>query len=163
MDPQECRDRFARHLAEETELLTALEQQLVHEHELLVTNDIEGLESVGTARQQTIARLLRVHDERGKLCKTRGLTSDAGGFAALLAWCDPQGSMAAAQGECATHAQRCREQNERNGALVTARLKRVGGMLGMITGESAPNTYQSRTSARSPAYASAGRMLSTSA
>lgn len=163
MDPQECRERFARHLADETELLGTLEQQLLSEHDLLVANDIEGLECASSLRQQTIARLLRVHEERGRLCKARNLAPDASGFAALLAWCDPEGSLATAQGGCAIHAERCRAQNERNGALVTARLKRVGGMLGMISGETTPGTYQPRATARTSAFATAGRMVSISA
>ena len=163
MEPQECRDRFARHLAEETELLQTLEQQLQHEHELLVANDIEALESASTVRQQTIARLLRVHEERAGLCKMRNLPRDAAGFASLLAWCDPTGSLAGAQGLCATHAERCRAQNERNGALVLARLKRVDGMLGLITGQNALHTYQPRTTARPSPYITAGRMVSISA
>jgi flagellar biosynthesis/type III secretory pathway chaperone len=162
LDPKDCRERFARHLADETALLKLLEEQLHREHELLAANDIEELEMAGVARQQSVARLLRVHDERSNLCRARNLAPDEKGFAALLSWCDPEGSLAAAQAECATHARRCREQNERNGALVTARLNRVGGMLGMIAGEPAAGTYQSRTSTRTATFA-AGRMLSTSA
>jgi len=163
LELQACRERFARHLAEETELLAVLEQQLVREHEMLVANDVEGLEKAGGLRQQTVARLLRVHDERRALCRARDLDADAGGFATLLAWCDPQGTLAAPQARCAVHAQRCREQNERNGALVTARLKRVGGMLGMLGGANAAGTYQPRTSGRAPALLAAGRMVSTQA
>ena len=163
MDPQQCREQFARHLANETELLGVLEQQLLSEHELLVANDIEKLEVASTTRQQTIARLLRIHEERGRLCRARDLSPDAAGFSALLAWCDPEGTLAAAQGDCATHAERCRAQNERNGALVTARLKRVGGMLGMISGEPATDTYKPRAAAQASAFATTGRMVSISA
>lgn len=163
MEPQACREQFARHLADETDLLIALEQQLRREHELLTANDIEGLENASGTRQQTVARLLRLDDERRGLCRVRNLAQDTGGLAALLAWCDPTGSLATAQARCATHAQRCREQNERNGALVTARLNRVSGMLGMIAGDNPARTYQPRLGARAPAFPTAGRMVSTSA
>ncbi len=162
LDPKDCRERYARHLADETALLKLLEEQLQQEYALLAANDIEGLDKAGTARQQSVARLLRVHDERISLCRARSLQPDEKGFAALLAWCDPAGSLAEAQAHCATHARRCREQNERNGALVAARLNQVGGTLGAIAGKPDAGTYQSRTSVRAPAY-SAGRMLSTSA
>jgi len=163
LEPHACRERFARHLADETELLIVLEQQLLREHEMLVEDDIEGLESAGGLRQQTVARLLRVHDERRELCRARNLDADDGGFATLLAWCDPQGSLASAQERCALHAQRCRRQNEHNGALVNARLKRVSGMLGMLGGPNAARTYQPRTAGRASAFATAGRMVSTQA
>lgn len=163
MEPQDCRERFARCLADETGLLASLEQQLRHEHELLVANDIDGLSAANGARQQTVARLLRVHDERASLCRARNLPADVNGLAQLLAWCDPAGSLAEPQSRCAMQAQRCREQNERNGVLVTARLNRVGGMLDMIAGENNADTYQPRAAAVSPAITAAGRLLSTSA
>jgi flagellar biosynthesis/type III secretory pathway chaperone len=164
MEPQACREQFARHLADEVALLVSLEQQLLREHELLTANDIDGLEKASGARQQTVARLLRLDDERRGLCRIRKLAPDNAGLAALLAWCDPTGSLAAAQALSATHAQRCREQNERNGALVTARLNRVNGMLDMIEGSNPASTYQARAGVRAAAFQQpAGRMVSTSA
>jgi flagellar biosynthesis/type III secretory pathway chaperone len=163
LDPQACRERYARHLADETTLLTQLEVQLQREHELLATNDIEGLETASPVRQQTVARLLRVNEERSALCRSRNLAADAYGFAKLLAWCDPEGSLAEAQQKCADHAQRCRAQNERNGALVTARLNRIGGMLGMLGTADSGRTYEPRGGARTPTLPTAGRMISTSA
>jgi flagellar biosynthesis/type III secretory pathway chaperone len=164
MHLQACREQFARHLSDETELLINLEQQLRHEHELLSSNDIEGLEQASGMRQQTVTRLLRLDEERRGLCRVRNLPSDATGLAELLAWCDPAGSLAAAQALCATHAQRCRDQNERNGALVTARLNRVSGMLDMMEGSNPASTYQPRNSGtRVPSSQPAGRMVSTSA
>ncbi len=163
MQPQACREKFARHLADEIELLGVLEQQLGHEHELLASNDVEGLDKASTARQQTVANLLRLDDERRGLCRVLNLAPDREGLAALVAWCDPQGSLASGQAECATRAQRCREQNDRNGALVSARLTRVSGMLGMIAGgDTRANTYQPHNAARAGSQA-AWRMVSTSA
>jgi flagellar biosynthesis/type III secretory pathway chaperone len=163
LNPDACRERFAHALADETALLVALEEQLRREHELLVANDIEGLEAAGSLRQQTVARLVRVHEDRAGLCRARGHDTDGPGFAQLLAWCDPSGTLADAQALCAVHAQRCREQNERNGALVNARLNRVGGMLGMITGRSDAGTYRPGAPLGTSALAPAGGMISTSA
>jgi flagellar biosynthesis/type III secretory pathway chaperone len=163
LDPADCRDQFARQLAEETALLKVLEEQLRGEHALLVANDVEGLEHAGAARRESVARLLRIHDARNRLCRARRLAPDAQGLAALLAWCDPEGSLARAQAEGAMHARRCREQNERNGALVAARLNRIGSMLGMIAGQPDRETYRPHAAVRAVALAAAGRMLSTSA
>ncbi len=164
MQPQACREKFARHLADEIQLLEVLEQQLTHEHQLLVTNDVEGLDKASGARQQTVAQLLRLDDERRGLCRVRNLAPDRTGLAALLAWCDPQGSLAVPQAECAVRAQRCRDQNDRNGALVSARLTRVSGMLGMISGtDTRSNTYQPHSAARNAGSQPVSRMVSTSA
>jgi flagellar biosynthesis/type III secretory pathway chaperone len=164
MQPQAVREKFARHLADEIQLLEVLEQQLRHEHELLTTNDVEGLDKASGARQQTVAQLLRLDDDRRGLCRVRNLEPDREGLAALLTWCDPEGSLAVAQAECATRAQRCREQNDRNGALVSARLTRVSGMLGMIAGgDTKANTYQPHSAARGNGSQPVSRMVSTSA
>lgn len=161
MEQQACHAQLARLLAEEAALLGQLERQLQAEHELLKNNDVDGLDQAGTARQDTIAKLLRIEDERRNLCRTMGRGNDRTALAALFAWCDPQGSLAAPQSACAELAGRCRAQNERNGALVTARLKRVTGMLDVLADGTNTRTYQPRTT-RFAAPAS-GRMVSISA
>ena len=161
MDQSTCRARLARLLAEETAALSQLEQQLQHEHELLATNDVEGLEQAGECRQQTIGKLLRLEDDRRALCRQLGHDLDRDGLALLFTWCDSQGTLAAAQAACTELAGRCRKQNERNGALVTARLTRVTGMLDMLGDNAAPRTYDQRF-ARAAAVP-AGRMVSVSA
>jgi flagellar biosynthesis/type III secretory pathway chaperone len=161
VDQHACRAHLARLLTDEAALLAQLDRQLLAEHELLKSSDVDGLEQAGSARQDTISRLMRIEDERTHLCRMLGRGSDKTGLAALFAWCDPQGGLATAQSECAQLAARCRVQNERNGALVTARLKRVTGMLDMLADGSTPRTYQPRASH----YAAppAGRMVSISA
>ncbi len=162
MQPQACRDQFAHLLAEETTLLTALEQQLQREHQHLAGNDVDGLERAGGERQQTVARLLRLEDERRDLCRLLGQSPDQAGMAALLTWCDPSGSLAGAQAESTALATRCRSQNERNGALVTARLTRVTSMLELVGANAGSRTYGPQ-SARAASAAPAGRMVSVSA
>ncbi len=80
----------------------------------------------------------------------------------LLAWADPQGSLKARMAECSKGAARCRELNDRNGALVLARMKRVEGLLGALTGQraEAPATYGPKGSYATPR---AGRVLTTEA
>jgi flagellar biosynthesis/type III secretory pathway chaperone len=161
VEPHACRAQLARLLTEESALLTQLDRQLQGEHEILSTNDVDRLEQAGAARQDTIARLLRLEDERRNLSRLLGRGADRIDLAAMMAWCDPQGSLAAAQSECTQLAGRCRAQNERNGALVTARLKRVTGMLDMLADNTTPGTYQPR--ATRYAAAPSGRMVSVSA
>jgi flagellar biosynthesis/type III secretory pathway chaperone len=164
MEPQACLTQLSRLLVDETSLLGALAQQLQREHELLVANDVEGLDQAADARQKSVVALSRLDQERRSLCRLLGYSADHLGLAALFKWCDPTGSLATAHAAASNQAQRCREQNDRNGALVNARLNRLSGMLDMLNGNSAGNrTYESRGANRSPAGITAGRMVSTSA
>lgn len=163
MDPQSCLAQLARLLSDEARLLASLESQLQHEHELLRTDDMDGLEAASGARQQSITNLLRLDDERRALCRAKGYPADQAGLAALLAWCDPNGTLAGQHSHCAGQAQKCRAQNDRNGALVTARLRRVSGMLDMLTVNNTPRTYQPGALGASRTSLPAGRMVSISA
>ena len=58
--------------------------------------------------------------------------TDLEGIKGVVLWCDPQRSLLPALQDCVARAARCREQNDMNGVLVGARLKRVAGMLGML-------------------------------
>jgi flagellar biosynthesis/type III secretory pathway chaperone len=163
MDAAACRSQLDRLLRDETSLLSLLETQLDAEHGLLKSNDIDGLDQAGSARQDTVQRLLRVDDERRQLTRLLGKGDDPLAMSALLKWCDPQGSLAEAYSRCATQAQRCREQNTRNGALVAARLARVSETLRHIN----PVPTTGRTYAPGPGSNAtrleAGRMVQTRA
>ncbi len=165
MDPKDCRTQLSRLLADETSHLVVLQQQLLAEHVLLVANDVERLEQAAHARQETITRLLRLDDERRSLCRMLGKSPDLAGLSAVLAWCDPQGTLSQAHAECARHAQLSRDQNDRNGILVNARMNRVSGMLDLLNAGNATNTrtYEARGASRGATAPPAGRMLSTSA
>jgi flagellar biosynthesis/type III secretory pathway chaperone len=163
MDAASCRSQLHRLLRDETSLLTLLQQQLESEHGLLTSNDIDALDRAGAARQDTVQRLLRVDDERRQLAGLLGKGRDNPAMAGLLAWCDPEGSLAEAYAQCAAQAQHCRDQNTRNGALVAARLARVSDTLRHIT----PAAAGTRTYAPSPAAnaprVETGRMVQTRA
>lgn len=142
MDPSVCREHLAKLIDEEANALTRLEGLLDQEHEHLVANDIEGLDRAGEARQACIGELVRVEDDRRTLCRMLNLPADRTGLARMLAWCDPGATLQARIAECAERAGRCRDLNDRNGALVTARLKRVEGLLDVITGrQGQPKVY----------------------
>ena len=142
MDPGVCREHLQKLLAEELNALTQLQALLDREHDLLVANDVDGLDAAGESRQVCVGELLRVEDERRSLCRMMNVPTDAQGLERLLRWCDPSNTMQRRFGECAERAARCRELNERNGALVTARLKKVEGMLDVLTGRAnQPKVY----------------------
>jgi flagellar biosynthesis/type III secretory pathway chaperone len=164
MDAVACRSQLERLLRDETSLLHVLEQQLETEHALLKANDIEGLEQAGSARQDTVMRLVRLEDERRQLCRMLGQDPGPEGVSAVLRWCDPQGGLAGAYQECSAQAQRCRESNERNGALVAARLQKVSSMLGALTPANASSgLYGPRGASDTAGRGNAGRVLTVRA
>jgi len=145
MQPGPCREQFAQLLSDELAGLTELAALLEHEHELLVANDVTALESAMHARQGCVTRIMKVDEERRSLCRMLGYAADLPGMERLLRWCDPQATLAARWSECAARTVKCRELNDRNGALVSARLKRVQALLGVLIGRGREsNTYGRR-------------------
>ena len=136
MDPALTRDQFSRLLEDEARTLANLEALLGREHEILVRNEsAEVLEEACAARQLRMGALLRIQDERRGLLKMLGRSPDNAGIDAVMQACDPAGSLRSRWQQCAVAAGRCREINDRNGALVQARMKRVEGMLEVLTGQ----------------------------
>jgi flagellar biosynthesis protein FlgN len=153
MEARHCRELLDNLVGDELTALTRLEELLEREHTLLVNNDIEEFERAGEQRQACVTTLLRIEDERRNLCRMSNVTADMHGLQQLLGRCDPTRSLQARWAECAERATRCRNSNERNGALVSARLKRVEGLLETLTGRAGqPKIY-----AKQGGYQAAGR------
>jgi flagellar biosynthesis/type III secretory pathway chaperone len=146
VDPALTRDHLARLLAEENTALVEFETLLDREHAALASRDIDALEALADARQSSITRLLKLEDERRAVCSMHGYATDLSGLSRLIAWCDPQRTLARHYEECSARARKCRELNDRNGLLVGAHIKRVTGLLGAISGQgAAPPAYGPRT------------------
>jgi flagellar biosynthesis/type III secretory pathway chaperone len=142
VDAAVCREHLAKLINEESKALVRLEGLLDQEHEYLEANDIEALDRAGEARQACIGDLIRVDDDRRTLCRMMNMPIDKTGLERMLKWCDPNQSLQPRIAECAERAGRCRNLNDRNGALVTARLKRVEGLLEVVTGRAGqPKVY----------------------
>ena len=156
-----CREALASILSTEVTQLTELGTLLDREHELLVANDIEKLEAVMAERQVSVGKLLSAEEERRNLCRMHGRGVDGAGVLQLMGWCDPHGTLRSRWEQCVQGATRCRELNDRNGALVMARMKRVETLLTAITGQ----PREVPTYGPKGAYASArsGRVLATEA
>jgi flagellar biosynthesis protein FlgN len=132
-----CREHLEKLIVAETDVLGRLEQLLEQEHDIICKNEIDALERAGDARQACIVELARIQDERRTLCRMLDVPQDQHGLERLLKWCDPSSKLQQRWATCADGARRCRDANERNGALVSARLKRVEGLLGVLTGRPA--------------------------
>ena len=139
--PADVQRHVARILGEEARLLGELEQLLRSEAEVLRGDDAEAIERIGSSRHQCVDALTALEAERSDACRLIGGSGGRGDFERLLAWCDPSRRLYVRwQGNLAV-ARRCKEQNDRNGAVVTARLNRVRQLLTQLRGAPPPNTY----------------------
>jgi flagellar biosynthesis protein FlgN len=134
VDPGVCREHLTTLLREESALLAELEELLQRESGILESSDIQALETTTRARQERVGALARIEEQRRSLCALHGFSADRAGLEGLMAWCDSQATLLPRLRECAERAVRCRDLNDRNGIIVGAKLKRVEGMLGALTG-----------------------------
>jgi flagella synthesis protein FlgN len=148
MDPEVCREHLAEILTDEVGLLGELRALLERESEVLGTRDAVAVEMTVIARQDRMSALTRLEEQRRALCSLHGFSADRIGLEHLMMWCDPEGSLVSRLRECAKGAAACRELNDRNGTLVNAKLRRVEGLLGAMTGRPATpaDTYSARGS-----------------
>jgi flagellar biosynthesis/type III secretory pathway chaperone len=146
VDPQQCAGLLARLIEEESKTLAELAVLLEHEHDLLArSGSVEALEDACEARQICMGTLLRIQDERRGLLRLLGLPDAPASFDALLAGCDADGTLRRRWTATLDQARLCRELNDRNGALVSAKMRRVQGLLHVLTGQpAAPSLYEAQ-------------------
>lgn len=141
MNLQQCREPLTRLINEEGRTLDELAALLEREHALLVANgNVDALEDACEARQICMGTLLRVQDERRGMLRLLSLPDNLASLDRILAACDADGSLRALWVKTLDAARRCRELNDRNGALVNARMRRVEGLLNVLTGRRASPT-----------------------
>jgi flagellar biosynthesis protein FlgN len=145
MDQNTCRAKFGRLIQEETVAMGELAVLLEREFTYLKDSEVQALGQAMRERQQCVARILKVDDERRELCRALGRPCDLKGLQGLIAWCDPQGSLAVAWADCTSVATKCRSLNDRNSAMAGARLQNVQARLGvLIDGRRETVTYGPR-------------------
>lgn len=132
MKQDECRETLRRLMAEENDALNELSVLLEREHEHLQSNDVAALDSAARDRQRCVSRIMRVDEERRNLCTDLDYPLTPQGLEGLIRWCDAEGVLSGGWAACAAAAARCRELNDRNGALVAARLQHVQARLGTL-------------------------------
>jgi flagellar biosynthesis protein FlgN len=161
MEPAKCRETLGRLISDEGRALNELSGLLEREYVFLEANDVVSLEGATRERQRCVSRIFRVDEERRRLCSDLGYSLDLPGLEKLLRCCDPKGMLATGWADCSAAAARCRSQNDRNGALVGARLKHVQARLGTLIESRRENvTYGPRGAY---AQAAAGRVVAIEA
>ena len=141
VQPDDVRTHAAALITEEATLLARLESLLAHESTVLRGNDTAAIERIGANRHDCTASLSRLATERDHSCRLLSYQPGRAGFERLLQWCDATGNLAQRWRSNLDHARRCRDLNDRNGALVAVKLNHVQTMLGALRGEVAEPVY----------------------
>ncbi len=161
MEQEACREQLAKIMANETRLLSELAQLLDREHACLEGEDAAALEKTAQERQRCVSAIYRCDEERRALCRNTNRPENLQGLQDLMRWCDPKGTLAPGWAQCSAAAANCRKLNDRNGALVNARLKHVQGRLGvLIEGRRDSVTYGRRGNDAQP---TGSRLVATKA
>jgi len=121
-------------LAEEATLLASLEALLGQETEALRDDELPAIERIGAERHRCVDALMRIDSERRTACRLLGLGDDRPRFEELLDQCDRSVALKRLWHTGLEAAARCKDRNERNGAIVAAKLRRVEALLVTVRG-----------------------------
>ncbi|HWW20387.1 MAG TPA: flagellar protein FlgN [Steroidobacteraceae bacterium] len=148
----DVRQHLSRILAEEAQLLAELESVLERETDILVGDDAQAIQNIGSNRHRCVDALSRLGVERTDTGRMLCFGADATGLDQLFEWADPSKALHARWSVNLELARRCKAINDKNGAIVAAKLNRVQKLLGQLRGVNPAPVYSSRASR----YASLG-------
>jgi flagellar biosynthesis/type III secretory pathway chaperone len=141
VQPDDVRAHAAALITEEATLLGKLATLLAHESTILRGDDSAAIERIGANRHDCTAALSRLATERDHSSRLLSFKPGRAGFEQLLQWCDATGNLSRRWRTNLDHARRCRDLNDRNGALVAVKLNHVQTMLGALRGDVAEPVY----------------------
>jgi flagellar biosynthesis protein FlgN len=132
--PAAVRAHLAQLLTEEGALLVQLEALLARETQVLRSADTDAIEQIGATRQECTSALARLAAERDLTCRQLAPAGAAAELERVFAWCDAGGALARQWHGNLAQARRCRDLNERNGAIVAVKLNHVHSLLAALRG-----------------------------
>lgn len=142
MDHLATRQLASRLIGEERTLLERFAQLLEREAAALRTDEVAVIEGAGADRQECSSALLGLDEERRNACRMLGFGDGRDAFERLLAACDPSGDLERRWQSSRELLLRCKDLNDRNGAVVTAKLRRVEALLVTLRGgDAGPRVY----------------------
>ncbi|MEK1942532.1 MAG: flagellar protein FlgN [Pseudomonas sp.] len=115
------------------------------EFQALTDRDLPLLETILANKQPLLAVLAQHGGERNKLLSSLNLSPDQSGLTALAEQSPIGSELLERGGELSALLERCQTANTRNGRLIRINQASVGGMLGILRGNSdTPGLYDSR-------------------
>lgn len=152
-DAARVRAHLEELLQEEGRLLAELESILQRESAVVRGEDATAIEGIGTARQGCVERLASLDAERTGTCRMLSFGTGREGITGLYAWCDPSGHLLAQWQSNLRTARRCKDQNDRNGSVVSLRMGQVQQLLATLRGGTPSAPVYGRQGLRATGYA----------
>jgi flagellar biosynthesis/type III secretory pathway chaperone len=146
IDRSNVRQHLDRLLAEEAQLLAELKTVLEQETDIVRGDDTDAIQRIGSNRHRCVDRLSRIGTERLDTGRMLSFGTDRTGMEKLLDWVDPTATLRIKWTANLELARRCKALNDRNGAIVAAKLDRVQQLLGKLRGATAPSVYSPKGS-----------------
>jgi flagellar biosynthesis/type III secretory pathway chaperone len=135
---------LTRILAEEARLLAEFEAVLRQETEVLSGDDTDAIQHIGNNRQRYVEALTRLEAERADSCRMFSFGAGRGALERLFEWADPSAALRRKWSANLELARGCKAINDKNGAIVAAKLGRVQQLLGKLRGASPPPVYSAK-------------------
>jgi flagellar biosynthesis/type III secretory pathway chaperone len=145
----EVATHIGRILGDEKLLLGELERLLDEERTVLRAADPAEVERASARRQRCVEALARLDTERSDACRLLSFGAGRAGFEKLLDALGPTAGLRERWHANLEVARRCREVNDRNGALVSAKLNFVQQQLSVLRGSAPPPVYGRQPQRRS--------------
>lgn len=125
---RELGDLLERQLADAISLSQVLEDEL----EALTKADADGIARITDHKNQLMLALDQLGREQTDLLASIRASADTSSRSAILAWCSPDGALAAQWDEVTERLSECNQKNQRNGLLVQKRLTHVRRALNIL-------------------------------
>ena len=142
----DVQQQLGRLLAEESQLLVELQVVLEQETKILCGEDSDAIARIGSNRHRCVDRLSQLGIERLDTSRMLSFGVDRTGLSKLHDWADPSRKLRASWVSNLELARRCKALNDKNGAIVAAKLGRVQKLLGHLRGSVAPPVYNAKAS-----------------
>ena len=133
-------------LAEESQLLIELQGVLQLETDILCGEDAEAIQRIGNNRHRCVDRLSQLGVERSDASRMLSFGTDRVGLEKMFDWADPTRTLRTKWSSNLDLARRCKALNDKNGAIVAAKLGRVQQLLGKLRGATPPPVYSAKGS-----------------
>ncbi|HEX4376022.1 MAG TPA: flagellar protein FlgN [Steroidobacteraceae bacterium] len=146
LDRADVRRHLEQILTEESGLLVTLQTVLEAETAIVSSEDATAIANIGSNRQRCVDRLFQLGEERSQTSHMLSFGSDPAGLESMFEWADPSRHLRNRWSNNLQLARHCKALNERNGAIVAAKLDRVQQLLQKLRGTAAPAVYSARPS-----------------
>lgn len=125
---------FARILQQETEAIKVLLDVLQREHQALGRRDVALIHDILAEKEQQLAQLDQLAQQRNQLLQQLGLSTDKSGFDSFIA-SDSSGLLAKHWAGLEGLLRECQRQNQVNGTLLEAGKQVAQQTLSILTGQ----------------------------